>query len=93
MHRLPADVLDRIRNGFGVQWKTDKPFSKVSCDHGTEWVNGISKGDEGLSDITQTESATLRYRTLYFYGSLYFFYIFIIRISIERVLVFNLWLN
>ena len=61
MYRLPADVLECIKNEFGVQWKTDRPFSKVSGDHGTEWVNGISKGDHGLSDITQTESATLRY--------------------------------
>ena len=60
MFRLPADVKDRIKDEFGVQWKTDRPFSKVSCDHGTEWVNGISKGDHGLSDITQTDSASVR---------------------------------
>ena len=60
MFRLPEDVKDRIKDEFGVQWKNEKPFTKISCDHGTEWVNGISKGDHGLSDITQTDSACVR---------------------------------
>ena len=47
-------------DGFSVYWKDNKPFSGVSTDHATEWVNGIEKSVGGLSNITQTDSATLK---------------------------------
>ena len=61
MFNLPPAVLERIKGEFGVQWNDNNPFSRVSVDHATEWVNGISKSSGGLSSITQTDTATLRF--------------------------------
>ena len=61
MKSLPAEKRDRFDDGFGVQWKDGNAFSCVDVDHGTEWINGASKGTGGLSTITQTDSATLNY--------------------------------
>ena len=66
LFRLPADVLDSlISEGFGVTWNDDSPFTTVSDDHATEWVNGLSKSAAGLKSITQVDSATLKYVLLY----------------------------
>ena len=58
---IPNEVLKSIiKDGFGVQWKDDAPFTAVSDDHATEWVNGLSKSAAGLKSITQIDSATLK---------------------------------
>ncbi len=61
MHRLPEDALNTvIKDGFGVTWNDDSPFTVVSDDHAAEWVNGDSKGAAGLAPITQVDSAALK---------------------------------
>ena len=61
LYRLPSNVLQQfISDGFGVQWRDDAPFTSVSIDHATEWVNGAAKASGGLASITQIDSATLK---------------------------------
>lgn len=60
MEHLPEEVHKEFQGEFGVQWTENNSFSHVDEDHATEWVNGLGKGDAGLSDITQTASALLR---------------------------------
>ena len=61
LSRLPDSVLDSlISEGFGMTWNDNSPFSTVSDDYTTEWVNGISKLATGLHSITQVDSTILK---------------------------------
>ena len=58
---IPNEVLKSIiEDGLGMQWKSNAPFTAVSDDHATEWVNGLSKSAAGLKSIIQIDSATLK---------------------------------
>ena len=58
---MSDEVLDELTSdGFGVTWNDGSPFSTVSDDHATEWVNGISKSAAGLESITQVDSAATK---------------------------------
>ena len=58
---LPPDAVASLKTeGFGVQWKEDAPFTSVSDDHATEWINRLCKSGSGLSNMNQIQSATLK---------------------------------
>ena len=51
---IPNEVLKSIiEDGFGGHWKDNTPFTDVSNNHATEWINTISKSSGGLSTATQ----------------------------------------
>ena len=61
LFRLPPYITKEFKTeGFSVHWKDDKPFSSVSIDHATEWVNRQAKSTGGLANTTQINSATIK---------------------------------
>lgn len=60
MHQLPQEAKDELKEGSGVRWREDAPFTSVDHDHAVEWVNKAGKSAGGLEKLLHDDSASLK---------------------------------